>query len=103
MKDLFEGRHFVANIAIRCNRLSLSQIVTQITNYLGPFALTGLLLPSIKQRAGSRVATVSSSASNRGKIEFDNLRTSAPISRYSSRMRNPSWPTLSFRWNYYGG
>jgi NAD(P)-dependent dehydrogenase (short-subunit alcohol dehydrogenase family) len=45
------------------------------TNYLGPFALTGLLLPSIKQRPGSRVVTVSSSASNQGKIEFDNLQS----------------------------
>jgi NAD(P)-dependent dehydrogenase (short-subunit alcohol dehydrogenase family) len=45
------------------------------TNYLGPFALTGLLLPSIKQIAGSRVVTVSSAASNQGKIEFDNLQS----------------------------
>ena len=45
------------------------------TNYFGPFALTALLLPSIKQRAGSRVVTVSSSASNQGKIEFDNLQS----------------------------
>ena len=44
------------------------------TNYLGPFALTGLLLPSMKQSAGSRVVTVSSGASNQGKIEFDNLQ-----------------------------
>jgi NAD(P)-dependent dehydrogenase (short-subunit alcohol dehydrogenase family) len=44
------------------------------TNYLGPFALTGLLLSSMKQRAGSRVVTVSSAASNQGKIEFDNLQ-----------------------------
>ncbi|HEY4009795.1 MAG TPA: oxidoreductase [Acidobacteriaceae bacterium] len=45
------------------------------TNYLGPFALTGLLLPSIKAKPGSRVVTVSSSASNQGKIEFDNLQS----------------------------
>jgi NAD(P)-dependent dehydrogenase (short-subunit alcohol dehydrogenase family) len=45
------------------------------TNYLGPFALTGLLLPSIKQRVGSRVVTVSSSANKQGKIEFDNLQS----------------------------
>ena len=45
-----------------------------VTNYLGPFALTGLLLPSIEQVAGSRVVTVSSSASKFGKIEFDNLQ-----------------------------
>jgi len=45
------------------------------TNYLGPFLLTMLLLPSIKPVAGSRVVTVSSSASNQGKIEFDNLQS----------------------------
>ena len=45
------------------------------TNYLGPYALTALLLPSIKQKAGSRVVTVSSSASKQGKIEFDNLQS----------------------------
>jgi NAD(P)-dependent dehydrogenase (short-subunit alcohol dehydrogenase family) len=45
------------------------------TNYLGPFALTALLLPSIKQMAGSRVVTVSSSASNQGRIAFDNLQS----------------------------
>jgi NAD(P)-dependent dehydrogenase (short-subunit alcohol dehydrogenase family) len=45
------------------------------TNYLGPFALTMLLLPSIKAIVGSRVVTVSSSASNHGKIEFDNLQS----------------------------
>lgn len=44
-------------------------------NYLGPFALTGLLRPSIKEKPGSRVVTVSSSASNQGKIEFDNLQS----------------------------
>jgi NAD(P)-dependent dehydrogenase (short-subunit alcohol dehydrogenase family) len=37
--------------------------------------LTLLLLPSIKPVAGSRIVTVSSSASNQGKIEFDNLQS----------------------------
>ncbi len=45
------------------------------TNYLGPFALTGLLLPSIRRVAGSRVVRVSSSASKQSKIEFDNLQS----------------------------
>jgi NAD(P)-dependent dehydrogenase (short-subunit alcohol dehydrogenase family) len=45
------------------------------TNYLGPFALTMLLLPSIKQMPGSRIVMVSSSASNQGTIEFDNLQS----------------------------
>jgi NAD(P)-dependent dehydrogenase (short-subunit alcohol dehydrogenase family) len=45
------------------------------TNYLGPFALTGLLLPSMKAKAGSRVVTVSSGASKQGKIDFENLQS----------------------------
>jgi NAD(P)-dependent dehydrogenase (short-subunit alcohol dehydrogenase family) len=45
------------------------------TNYLGPFALTMLLLSSIKNKAGSRVVTVSSSISKQGRIEFDNLQS----------------------------
>jgi NAD(P)-dependent dehydrogenase (short-subunit alcohol dehydrogenase family) len=45
------------------------------TNYLGPFALTGLLLPSIKAKPGSRVVTLSSGASHQGKIDFDNLQS----------------------------
>jgi NAD(P)-dependent dehydrogenase (short-subunit alcohol dehydrogenase family) len=44
------------------------------TNYLGPFALTALLLPSIKSQPGSRVVTLSSGASHQGKIDFDNLQ-----------------------------
>jgi NAD(P)-dependent dehydrogenase (short-subunit alcohol dehydrogenase family) len=42
-------------------------------NSLGPFALTGLLLPSIKAKPGSRTVTLSSGASHQGKIDFDNL------------------------------
>ena len=45
------------------------------TNYLGPFTLTALLFPSIRQVAGSRVVTVTSSVSKQGKIEFDNLQS----------------------------
>ena len=45
------------------------------TNYLGPFLLTALLYPQMKQKAGTRVVTVSSGVSNQGKIEFDNLQS----------------------------
>jgi NAD(P)-dependent dehydrogenase (short-subunit alcohol dehydrogenase family) len=44
------------------------------TNYLGPFALTALLLPSIKAKSGSRVVTLSSGVSHQGKIDFENLQ-----------------------------
>jgi NAD(P)-dependent dehydrogenase (short-subunit alcohol dehydrogenase family) len=53
------------------------------TNYLGPFALTALLLPSIKSQPGSRVVVVSSSVTKRAKIDFDNLQ--------SERVYKPMW------------
>lgn len=43
------------------------------TNHLGPFALTGLLLPILLSTKDSRVVTVSSVAAKRGKIHFSNL------------------------------
>ena len=43
------------------------------TNHLGPFALTGLLLPSLLDRPQARVVTVSSVAHRVGRISFDNL------------------------------
>jgi NAD(P)-dependent dehydrogenase (short-subunit alcohol dehydrogenase family) len=44
------------------------------TNYLGPFALTALLLPSIKPQPGSRIVAIGSNAGKYGKIAFDNLQ-----------------------------
>lgn len=53
------------------------------TNYLGPFALTALLFRAVKPRPGSRIVIVSSSASNMGKIDFENLQ--------SERRYSPMW------------
>jgi NAD(P)-dependent dehydrogenase (short-subunit alcohol dehydrogenase family) len=53
------------------------------TNYLGPFALTALLFGSVKAKAGSRIVTVSSTASKFGKIDFANLQ--------SERKYSPMW------------
>ena len=46
------------------------------TNFLGPFALTGLLMPVLQRSASARVTTVSSGAANMGtrKINFDDLQ-----------------------------
>ena len=44
------------------------------TNFLGPFALTALLYPHMRQRAESRIVIVSSAIANQGKIKFDNLQ-----------------------------
>lgn len=43
-------------------------------NYLGPFALTNLLLPALLRTPGARVATMSSGAANFGHIDFDDLQ-----------------------------
>jgi NAD(P)-dependent dehydrogenase (short-subunit alcohol dehydrogenase family) len=50
------------------------------TNHLGPFALTGLLLPWI----GDRVVTVSSFGHRMGRIAFDDLQTERPYRRWKA-------------------
>ena len=54
------------------------------TNYLGHFALTGLLLPTLLATPKSRVITTSSTAQMAGKIEFDNLNSERSYSRWSA-------------------
>lgn len=44
------------------------------TNFLGPFVLTLGLLPKLLDRAGARVATMSSTAANTGRIRFGDLQ-----------------------------
>lgn len=44
-------------------------------NFIGHFALTGLLYPLIKATPDSRIVTVSSMAYVRGVIDFDNLKS----------------------------
>ena len=45
------------------------------TNFLGPFALTALLYPHLRQREGSRIVIVSSSVTKWAKIDFTNLQS----------------------------
>ena len=45
------------------------------TNHLGHFALTGLLLPVLQATPNARVVNTSSSLSNRGHINFDDLQS----------------------------
>jgi NAD(P)-dependent dehydrogenase (short-subunit alcohol dehydrogenase family) len=44
------------------------------TNFLGPFALTNLLLPALLRSPDARVATMSSLAAVPGRIRFDDLQ-----------------------------
>jgi NAD(P)-dependent dehydrogenase (short-subunit alcohol dehydrogenase family) len=45
------------------------------TNYFGPFLLTALLFPLMKEKEGSRIVTVSSTTSRSARLEFDNLQS----------------------------
>lgn len=51
------------------------------TNYLGHFALTGLLLPLLTASSGARVVTLSSLSYKWAKIDFDDLHASKGYSR----------------------
>jgi NAD(P)-dependent dehydrogenase (short-subunit alcohol dehydrogenase family) len=45
------------------------------TNFLGPFTLTALLYANLRQRKGTRIVIVSSSATKWAKLDFDNLQS----------------------------
>ncbi|MDE2994395.1 MAG: oxidoreductase, partial [Chloroflexota bacterium] len=54
-------------------------------NHLGHFALTGLLLPTLEQTAGSRIVVTSSVGHRSGQILFDDINASEryhPMERY---------------------
>ena len=45
------------------------------SNFLGPFALTSLLLPLLRETPGARVATMTSGTANFGAIHFNDLQS----------------------------
>lgn len=53
------------------------------TNHLGHFALTGLLLPALSKRPGSRVVNVSSTMHRAGRIYWDDLMGEKKYSAWS--------------------
>lgn len=53
-------------------------------NFLGHFALTGLLYPLLKRTPGARVTTLTSLGYLRGTLDFDNLRLEKPYDPYQT-------------------
>lgn len=56
------------------------------SNFLGPFVLTNLLVPTLRRGTGPRVVTMTSSAAFTASIDFDNLnseRSYRPMQAYS--------------------
>ncbi|WDF32274.1 oxidoreductase [Arthrobacter agilis] len=54
------------------------------TNHLGHFALTGLLLPNLRDAGTARVVTLSSLAHKRGRIDFSDLQSERGYRRWSA-------------------
>ncbi|GAA3571233.1 SDR family NAD(P)-dependent oxidoreductase [Microlunatus spumicola] len=52
------------------------------TNHLGHFALTGLLLPALRQAQAARVVNVSSLGHRMGRIAFDDLQSTRHYQRW---------------------
>jgi NAD(P)-dependent dehydrogenase (short-subunit alcohol dehydrogenase family) len=58
------------------------------TNHLGPFALTGLLMPSLLAASGSRVVTVSSNGHRAGRLNFSDLQSARHYQKYAAYGRS---------------
>jgi NAD(P)-dependent dehydrogenase (short-subunit alcohol dehydrogenase family) len=52
------------------------------TNHLGHYALTGLLLPALRQARAARVVSVSSLGHRMGRIDFDDLQSTRHYQRW---------------------
>ena len=76
-----------AGIMIPPYELTLDGFESQFgVNHLGPFALTGLLLPKLQATADARVVNTASIAHKQGKIHFDDINAERgynPVTRYA--------------------
>jgi len=64
-------------VAMPLNRNSAGHEMQLATNYLGAFALTGLLLPCFSTRRQGRIVNVGSLAHRMGKLDFDDFNWEA--------------------------
>ncbi|HET8711595.1 MAG TPA: SDR family NAD(P)-dependent oxidoreductase, partial [Spongiibacteraceae bacterium] len=82
--------------AIRLQRNSCGQEMQLATNYLGTFALTGLLLPYFSEGSKGRIVSVGSLAHRMGKLNLDDLNwEKTPYDKWQSYARS-KLATLSF-------
>jgi len=88
--DRFTEAHDGTDILVNCAGVMATARATTVdgfemqfgVNHLGHFALTGLLMPGMKDRAGARVATVSSLNHKWGRIYFDDLQQERSYKRW---------------------
>jgi NAD(P)-dependent dehydrogenase (short-subunit alcohol dehydrogenase family) len=66
------------------------------TNYFGPFLLTALLFPLMKEKEGSRIVTVSSTGVRSAHLEFDNLQSERRYVPYSGAYAQSKLADLIF-------
>ena len=88
--ERFAAAHDGADVLVNCAGVMATARATTAdgfeaqfgVNHLGHFALTGLLMPGMKDRAGARVATVSSLNHRWGRICFDDLQQERSYKRW---------------------
>lgn len=77
----------INNAGLLATRWALTEDGFETTfqvNHLAPFLLTSLLLPALRAGAPARIVTVSSRASNAGRIDFDNPNLSKGLSFWNA-------------------
>jgi len=76
-------------LALPCRQVNAAGFELQFAvNYLGPFSLTGMLLPLLRAGAHPRVVQVSSLSYSLGSIQLDDLQMDRGYSRWKAYFRS---------------